>query len=488
VTAGAASRWGSVAGTVLGLAGLGGVGLLVPADVRWPVIAAALVALAVASVAFLAGRRERAERRWLRLLLDSSEELMAPTDVRLALRQMARRIVPELADVCIVDFLRADGTFDRVAAVRDDNGSIAATVEQLVPVLDDRTHPSVRVVTSGEPELIRAVDDDLVRAVFHEADDPAVTGALGLASALVVPVTGHDDALGAVTLCFTRRSGRRYDEYDVAVARELGRRAGLAVELARANEAEHRFAADVQRSLLPRRLPTIPRVEVAARYAPADAFSAVGGDWYAVVPLGAHRIGLAIGDVSGHGLEAAAAMAEIRFALRAFAIESENPSDVLERLNQLMFHFGSAESRIVTALYGVLDVVGGIWTHAVAGHLPPLLAGPGGRPELLRAEPDLPLGTSRTARYTDRTFGVCDGSVLVLYTDGLVERRHQAIDEGIGRARKVLAEWAPVGRLDDLCDELVALAPVDAEDDLAIVAARVLPDPASDAGVPPSEP
>src|SRR5947208_3015996 len=127
---------------VLGLAALGGVGLLVPADVRWPVIAAALMALAVVSVVFVAGRRER--------------------------------------------------------------------------------------------------------------DELAATRALGLASALVVPVTGHEDALGAITLCFTHRSGRRYDEYDVAVARELGRRAGLAVELARANEAEHRFAADVQRSLLPR--------------------------------------------------------------------------------------------------------------------------------------------------------------------------------------------------------------------------------------------
>src|SRR5437870_5718506 len=126
MTAGADSRWASVAGIVLGLAVLGGVGLLVPPDVRWPVIASALMALAVVSVALFARRRERAERRWLRLLLDSSEHLMAPADVRLALRHMARRIVPELADVCIVDFLRADGTFDRVAAVRDDNGSIAA--------------------------------------------------------------------------------------------------------------------------------------------------------------------------------------------------------------------------------------------------------------------------------------------------------------------------------------------------------------------------
>ena len=165
---------------------------------------------------------------------------------------------------------------------------------------------------------------------------------------------------------------------------------------------------------------------------------------------------------------------------------------VLMALVPLYIFIAQAVARRATQLFTkqhyVLDVVAGTWTHALAGHLPPLLSGPDGQPELLRTEPDLPLGISRTARYTDRTFGVCDDSVLVLYTDGLVERRHHAIDEGICRARKLLAEWAPAGRLDDLCDELIALAPLDAEDDLAVVAARVLADPASDAGAPPSEP
>jgi serine phosphatase RsbU (regulator of sigma subunit) len=246
---------------------------------------------------------------------------------------------------------------------------------------------------------------------------------------------------------------------------ETARATELHVEL----ESERAALVAVQQALLPRNPPVGPGFTVSFRYRAADEVAAVGGDWYAVVPLDDGRLGLAIGDVVGHGLESIALMAEIRFALRTLASEGAEPREVLQTLNRLV-HIFDAEA-MCTALYGIWDPTGGHWRQAVAGHLPPVLrhaAGCG----LVETRPGLPLGVTGTPSY--ETTGVAmDGSAtLVLYTDGLIERRDESLDVSLDRLCSAMRSAPP--HADDVCDDLMRqFVPASAADDVAIVVAQV---------------
>ena len=237
-------------------------------------------------------------------------------------------------------------------------------------------------------------------------------------------------------------------------------------------EREHRIAETLQRSLLPERLPDIPGVELAARYVPATGEMEVGGDWYDVVPLQDGAIGVAIGDVAGHGLRAAAIMGQLRMSLRAFASEERSAAVVIQRLQAMAARLALPE--IATLIYLVFDPDDGTVRFANAGHPPPLVVDEDGRSRYLEGGLAPPLGSPLVERRVDAAAEVPLGSTLLLFTDGLVERRGASIHEGLERLR-VEASGERTD-LEALCDHLLrTMVGEDVADDIAILALRPVP-------------
>jgi phosphoserine phosphatase RsbU/P len=239
------------------------------------------------------------------------------------------------------------------------------------------------------------------------------------------------------------------------------RNAAVSEALAHQNEV----VGILQQALLPAALPHVAGTEIAARYIAAESFPAVGGDWYAVLPLPKSQLGLAIGDVAGHGITAVADMASVRFSLRALALSEPAPELVLERLNHMVRVFES--DTMITALYGVFDPASYTWTYATAGHCPAVVRAPDGKAVLLDEPCDPPLGIATAfRRYSTR---IEPGSTLVLYTDGLIERRGETITIGLDRLLEACKEGPASPQ--ELCDYLsdVMLRDTTIEDDIAIV-------------------
>ncbi|QGN45905.1 SpoIIE family protein phosphatase [Micromonospora sp. WMMC415] len=246
---------------------------------------------------------------------------------------------------------------------------------------------------------------------------------------------------------------------------QLAQAVAAAVEAQRSFDEEHRIAVTLQRSLLPRRIPEIAGLDLAVRYEPASAQTEVGGDFYELVMLDGHLL-LAIGDVAGHSLHAATVMAELRHAVRAYAVEGHQPGEILHRVNELMRTLLPAELATICVL--LLHPGTGHIRMATAGHLPPLLHADG-RVEFVQQS--APLLGVRAQRPADLEFVLPHGATLVFYTDGLIERRDATIDDGLS------ALAAAATRIDDDLDRfcarlLVELAPPEIHDDVAVVALR----------------
>jgi hypothetical protein len=262
------------------------------------------------------------------------------------------------------------------------------------------------------------------------------------------------------------------------ILRRARREAAMAAQLQAHLDTERAALLAMQHALLPVRPPVGERFEVALRYRGADEIAALGGDWYAVVPLGSSCLGLAIGDVVGHGTPSIALMAEVRFALRTLASEGAEPAELMATLNRLVRRF--EQGAMCTALYGIWDSRDGTWEQAVAGHPPPVLRLGGSCRLLDETRPGLPLGVADDAAYPTTRVSVAGPSTLILYTDGLVERRGESLDISLKRLCDVVEGAA--GPPDQLCDEVMnRLLTPRAQDDVAIVAARTRPaEPGSD--------
>lgn len=247
---------------------------------------------------------------------------------------------------------------------------------------------------------------------------------------------------------------------------QLAQAVAAAVEAQRSYDQEHRIAVTLQRSLLPQRIPQIAGLDLAVRYEPASAQTEVGGDFYELVMLDGHLL-MAIGDVAGHSLHAATVMAELRHAVRAYAVEGHQPGAILHRVNELMRTLLPQELATICVL--LVQPGTGRVRMASAGHLPPLLALADGRVEFLQHS--APLLGVRAARPADLEFEVPPGVTLVLYTDGLIERRDATIDDGLTALAACAGEVED--DLDHFCERLlVELAPTEIHDDVAVVALR----------------
>jgi PAS domain S-box-containing protein len=268
-----------------------------------------------------------------------------------------------------------------------------------------------------------------------------------------------------------RYEGGRYVGY-VGTAIDIHERKTMEARLLEVYQREHRIAETLQRSLLPERLPLVEGLELAARYLPGARGAAVGGDWYDVLERPDGRVALVVGDVVGHGLRAAASMGQLRNAFRAYGMIESSPAEVVARINRLVM--SGVEQVMATVLYLVLDRESGEVAFSAAGHPPPLVIAPDG-PRFLDGGRSVPIGAADPAVFREATAVLPVDSTLLLYTDGLVERRDTPLDERFD----VLA-GASGGfdtSLPDLCDDLLArvLGDGDPRDDVALLAVRPLP-------------
>ncbi len=290
----------------------------------------------------------------------------------------------------------------------------------------------------------------------------------GIRSLLGVPLLAEDRVLGVLHVGSLEQRHFTPDERDLLQL--AGERAAIAIQHAQLYE-ERQLAAVLQRRLLPD-LHGVRGLEVASRYQPASG-ATLGGDWYDAFALSGGRIAVVAGDVVGHGVTAAATMAQLRTALRAYAVEGHPAGGAVERVNSLIWDLGSPT--MTTLAYVVIDPDRESLEAVVAGHPPPLMIPADGQPWYLPVQGNVPLGTSPFARYRCAVHPFPTGTALLLFTDGLVETRGASIDEGLARVLELSAE---AGSIEALCTRLVErMVPREPADDVAIIAARLPPPP-----------
>ncbi|MBQ1093189.1 SpoIIE family protein phosphatase [Streptomyces sp. B93] len=327
--------------------------------------------------------------------------------------------------------------------------------------------PGVETLTTGQPLFFDSMEQ--VAAAYPGIAMDAREGARAF-----LPLIASGRPVGSCILGFDRPRSFSTEERTVLTA--LAGLIAHAMEKAQRYETEAALARGLQRALLPRQLPTHPLVETAGRYLPGTQGMDVGGDWYDVVEAG-DGLALVIGDVQGHGVQAAATMGQLRSAVRAFALDDRSPDEVLDGTNRLLVDLDPGQ--FATCCYVRLDPVSGLALLARAGHPPPLLRRPDGRTRVVDIPGGVVLGVDPQAQYPVAELRLAPGALLALYTDGLVERPGADIDEGIAALRVALARaGAPVTRpggrsLATVADRLTTSArhSADRPDDIALLLA-----------------
>ena len=427
-------------------------------------------------------RRERAarteaERAFARLTLVAaiSEALTATLDVREALRRLANLVVPDVADWCVVDLYRPPTDVERViVAHRDPTRAPPGKYDGALPALQDESRsPLARVLRGASPILLTDIAAPHTAALPLDREELELFAELEADTAIVAPLRARRQVLGAITFVRTDPA-RALTAVDVALAADIGRRAGLAVDNARLYSEQRNAVAALQRSLLgvP---PPIPGVEVAVRYQPASETAEIGGDWYDCFLLPDGPLCVAIGDVVGHDIEAAARMAQLRSILRGVALDSsQGPAYVLTQVDAIMQHLDLAE--LATGVLAQVQPGDDGWRlrWANAGHPPPILVLPDGGTEVLDGGTGLLLGVAIETSRAEEERDVLPGTTLLLYTDGLVESRSQSIELGLGRLRRAAGALAREP-LESFADRLLErLVGSGTTDDVALIAVRLL--------------
>ncbi|MFH9067393.1 SpoIIE family protein phosphatase [Streptomyces coeruleorubidus] len=436
-------------------------------------------------------------RKRLQLIAEAGRRIGSTLDVTRTAQELTDVTVPDLADFVSVDLL---------AALDDTPEPRAQALPADGPLLLRRA--ALRSVTPGAPEAVVApgeVDSypegsapyeslRAGRATLHEVTDTALTAwlahdparaerirAFGIHSVMTVPLVARGTTLGVVFLV-RHRNPDTFRHDDLVLAGELAARAAVSIDNARRYTRERATAVTLQRSLLPQRLPRQAAVEVASRYLPAGGHAGVGGDWFDVIPLSGARVALVVGDVVGHGLHASATMGRLRTAVRTLADIDLPCDELLTHLDDLVARLSVEEEGEegvetsgdvgATCLYAVYDPVSRRCCFAGAGHPAPAVVSPDGSVELTELPAAPPLGVG-SLPYEATEVVLPEGSLLVLYTNGLIEDRDRDrdLDAGVHRLRESLARPAP--SLDALCDTVLAdLLPQRPADDVALLVAR----------------
>lgn len=445
-----------------------------------------------------AAREAAAARRNLALLNEAGSRIGNSLDLETTARELLDVVVPGFCDLATVDLYQgllagdeappglADGSAELRRVAFASAVSDAPFVGGEAPVTLGAVHhfpfnsPSADALRTARPQFIPAEDNGVIQ------------------STLAVPMVAHDTVVGLAQ--FSRTKGSEpFGERDRALAWELAARTAVSIDNARLYRREHERALILQRSLLPPGDPEASGLDIACRYLPGNAATEVGGDWFDVIELPGHRTALVVGDVMGRGLRAAVAMGELRTAVRTLALLDLEPAEVLSALDEIARGLGTpggvqqatrtarqprdadlSEVYLATCIYAVYDSVTRRCTFANAGHLPPVILEPGESALMLDVPPGMPLGVGGEP-FEEVEVELPEGSLLALYTDGLVESRDHPLDEGLQAFVGALSD--PSQPLEDVCDHVLStLDTHHGEDDIALLMARVQGLPAESVG------
>lgn len=436
-------------------------------------------------------------RERLMLLFEAGSRIGATLDVTRTAQELAEIAVPRLADFVTVDLYETilRGTDPWAGPplggdlVRCGQQSTHEGCPESVYAIHERlflhpAYPAARSLASGRT-VLESVGEESAEWIGGDPDRAAKVRAFGLCSMLAVPIVASGVKLGAATFIRLERRDA-FEPEDIRLAEEFVDRAAVYIDNARRYTREHVAALSLQRTLLPHGLRRGASLDVATRYRPANAAGTaggVGGDWFDVIPLSGARTALVVGDVVGHGINAAATMGRLRTAVHTLADMDLEPDELLAHLDDLVVKLIDEEEQDecgtqdaaaailgATCLYAVYDPVTARCTLARAGHPPPAIVTPDGEvtfPEL-PAGPPLGLGT---LPFESAELVLPGGSLVALYTDGLIESRNHDTDASVDRFARVLA--SPERCLETLCDNtLAALLTEQPDDDVALLVAR----------------
>lgn len=475
------------------LLGPGGVG----AEGGWPTSLAPLKdaegrVRAVCLVAYRTGHGDPARQR---MLLEAQPRIGTTDEAERTAQELTEAAVPALADfvaVEVLDAFRRGGETDPVLSARS-AGRVILDRVAVRSVLDDggvlvspgesvrypAVSPVTRCLVEGQA-AVYGVDEPAIARWVDEDPQAAWVNRAGVRSLMVVPLRTRNGMLGAVLLGRHRRRGP-FAADDVWLAEQLADTAAEAIRRTRQRGRERTTTMTLQRSLLPQTLPDQQALDIATRYLPAGGRAGVGGDWFDVIPLSGARVALVVGDVVGHGVRASATMGRVRTAVRTLADVDMSPDELLTHLDDLVVHLSAEETGPqeaaqgaagigTTCLYAVYDPISRRLALARAGHPPPAVVAPDGAVRFLDVPPGPPLGLGGLPFETVET-ELAEGSLIALYTDGLLAARDHDIDEALDKMFATLARPAPTP--DTVCDRLLAaMLTHPPDDDIALLAAR----------------
>ncbi|MFF5650764.1 SpoIIE family protein phosphatase [Streptomyces collinus] len=412
----------------------------------------------------------------LALLAETTAQLTSTLDVDEALRRLVTLVLPRLADWAVIDLITERDEVWRTVVVHSDGDTLTHHEDlqgPMPPIPEESPMPlsrALRGVASNlaGPQTYQGPPDSGIAVEQRRLFD-----ATGMHSAAIAPIRSTRAVLGALTLG-RDESQAPFTPVDLPLIEDIARRAGLALDNARLYQRQRKVAETMQNHLLPQ-MPGVSGLQMTVRYLPAPDASQVGGDWYDAFALSDASTALAIGDVVGHDLEAAAGMAQVRNMLRAYAwSQHEPPSRIVERLDEAIQHI--TDVTMATTIFARVEPAeDGHWqlSWTNAGHPPPLLISHDGLAHYLTEGHGILLGTQTGTRRPDATAPLPPGSTLVLYTDGLVEAPRRSLDEGLERLRQHAAALAH-RPLSSFTDQLLRrVRPSGNDDDVALLAVRV---------------
>ncbi|MER6951428.1 SpoIIE family protein phosphatase [Nonomuraea sp. NPDC000554] len=447
-------------------------------------------------------RSNEREKDRFGLLERIGERLAGSLYVEETLKRVAEMLVPQFADHCFIELMEGDRLVRRVSQHVQGWTPPPGTWK---PVGAEIRYPAGHYADTSLRRQETILVEDFAANSFpipHEGS-AKLCGEVGMTSAIVAPLCVRGETLGLMYLGLSNLTDRRsphYDAFDRDFVGAIATRVALAIDNALLFEEERHTAESFQKHLLPRALPQLDGLDIAVRYYPAAPLAShgqgiqtqVGGDWYDVIPLSAGRVGIVIGDVEGRGAKAAAIMGQLRAALRAFAQDDKSPADILARLDEWTRIIATPEQDdsgadisvppIVTCQYLVYDAWSRQLAFANAGHAPPLLLVDGQCVELDIEEVGQPLGVRAKGLHADlvykeETRTLPPGAALLLYTDGLVDRRPArdgrmpSDEETLGVLCEKLAKVSDA-EVERIADVATVAVPGEIDDDMAILVVR----------------
>ncbi|WP_438493155.1 SpoIIE family protein phosphatase [Streptomyces asiaticus] len=432
---------------------------------------------------------EQEARQRLQLLNEAGARLGSHLDLDRIAQELAAVAVPRLADFASVDLLTflhegdepPEGPLREPVTLRRaaHRSVLDGAPEALADVGDLATHPehspTAACLLKGRAARHQVTPSLLASWETKDPGRAARIRAHGVHSVIVTPMRARGVTLGAAFFA-RHRTPAPFTDDDTLLAEELTARAAVCVDNTRRYLRERRTAETLQRSLLPQRLPELTALEIASRYLPSGAWAGVGGDWFDAIQLSGARAAVVVGDVVGRGIQAAATMGRLRTAVRALADIDLPPGELLTHLDDMVTRLYSDEeterfwSFGATCLYVVYDPVSRRCSIAAAGHPAPLVISPEGTADVLGPPIGPPLGLGELPFEIMET-ELPEGSLLALYTNGLINGRDRENGDGLETLRDVLSRPAP--SLDALCDDVLrVLPPAHTDDDIALLLAR----------------